>query len=161
MIVNDPATLAEVTALVRRYEQALGDNDIATLDAMFWQSDRVIRFGVGECLYGTAEILAFRNILSSEVGSLDATSIRSGGYVMETLTASVWCLLTTSDFSECVLKAVNLGDDTDTTGCVAGGLAGVLYGLEAIPSEWISALPRKDDLRGLFDRFLKLTGTSS
>ena len=60
MIVNDPATLAEVTALVLRYEQALGDNDIATLDAMFWQSDRVIRFGVGECLYGTAEILAFR-----------------------------------------------------------------------------------------------------
>ena len=60
MTINDPDTLAEVTALVERYERALGDNDIATLDAMFWQSDRVIRFGVGESLYGIAEILAFR-----------------------------------------------------------------------------------------------------
>ncbi len=60
MTIDDPAVLAEVTALVEAYERALAANDIATLDAMFWQSDRVIRFGVGERLYGTAEILAFR-----------------------------------------------------------------------------------------------------
>lgn len=60
MIIDDPATLAEVTALVDRYEQALGTNDIETLDAMFWQSERAVRFGVGECLYGIDEILAFR-----------------------------------------------------------------------------------------------------
>ncbi|HEY1048563.1 MAG TPA: ADP-ribosylglycohydrolase family protein, partial [Prosthecobacter sp.] len=70
--------------------------------------------------------------------------------------ASLWCLLTTNNFSDCVLKAVNLGSDTDTTGCVAGGLAGVVYGLDAIPSEWRLALPRQDDLRDLFQRF---TGT--
>jgi len=80
--------------------------------------------------------------------------IESGGYVIDTLTASIWCLLTTSCFSKCVLKAVNLGDDTDTTGCVAGGLAGVFYGVEAIPAEWISFLPRQDDLRNLFQKFI-------
>jgi ADP-ribosylglycohydrolase len=54
-----------------------------------------------------------------------------------------------------VLSAVNLGEDTDTTGCVAGGLAGVLHGIESIPQDWLDALPRQDDLRELFDRFIK------
>ena len=60
MEINNPAVLAEVTDLVDRYERALGDNDIETLDAMFWQSPHALRYGVGECLYGIEEILAFR-----------------------------------------------------------------------------------------------------
>ncbi|MCW2351268.1 MULTISPECIES: oxalurate catabolism protein HpxZ [unclassified Sphingobium] len=60
MEINKAAILAEVTALVDRYERALGDNDIAMLDGMFWQSPRAVRYGVGECLYGIEEILAFR-----------------------------------------------------------------------------------------------------
>ena len=55
--------------------------------------------------------------------------IPSGGHVVDTLTASLWCLLTSSDFAQTVLKAVNLGGDTDTTGIAAGGLAGVRYGI--------------------------------
>jgi ADP-ribosyl-[dinitrogen reductase] hydrolase len=43
---------------------------------------------------------------------------------------AIWCLLTTTSYSEAVLKAVNLGRDTDTTGAVTGGLAGLLYGFE-------------------------------
>lgn len=66
--------------------------------------------------------------------------IRSGGYVMETLEAAVWCLLQGGTFAEIVLRAVNLGEDTDTTGCVAGGLAGVWQGLDAIPCAWRSEL---------------------
>ena len=83
-----------------------------------------------------------------------AERIGSSGYVLDTLTASIWCLLTTETFSECVLKAVNLGSDTDTTGCVAGGLAGVYYGLEAIPAEWLAILARKVDVSRLFNRFV-------
>jgi hypothetical protein len=60
VIIDDTETLAEVSALVARYEQALGENDIATLDGMFWRSEQVVRFGVGENLYGEAEIAAFR-----------------------------------------------------------------------------------------------------
>ena len=71
-------------------------------------------------------------------------NIKSSGYVVDTLEASVWCFLNTDNYKDCVLKAVNLGDDTDTVGAVAGGLAGLYYGLEAIPENWIEILPRKD-----------------
>ncbi len=100
------------------------------------------------------EWMAFANVLDPGLPVFPEREIRSGGYVMETLTASLWCLLTTDNFSDCVLKAVNLGSDTDTTGCVAGGLAGVYYGVEAIPRDWLDALARKDDVANLFTRFL-------
>lgn len=85
------------------------------------------------------------NKSSSEAGG-------SSGYVWDTYNAAVWCLEHTNSYHECVLAAVNLGDDTDTTSCVAGGLAGVLYGYEAIPAEWIAVLRGKDIIDAcLFD----------
>lgn len=60
MLVNDPATLAEVEAVFARYEAALVGNDVEVLDALFWQDARVIRYGITENLHGAAEILAFR-----------------------------------------------------------------------------------------------------
>jgi ADP-ribosyl-[dinitrogen reductase] hydrolase len=99
------------------------------------------------------ELGHFRTLMQPSLQDLPESQIGSGGYVLDTLTASLWCLLTTSSFAECVLKAVNLGDDTDTTGCVAGGLAGAYYGLEAIPPEWWGGLPRQGDLASLFQRF--------
>ena len=58
--VNDPQTLAEVTAAFDRYERALVTNDVATLDELFWDSPHTLRHGVGESLHGHAEIAAFR-----------------------------------------------------------------------------------------------------
>jgi len=60
MMIDEPETHAEIAALVERYEDALDRNDIGALDAMFWHSPQVVRFGVGENLYGEAEIAAFR-----------------------------------------------------------------------------------------------------
>ena len=68
--------------------------------------------------------------------------ISSSAYVVSTLEAALWCLGTTSSYEECVLEAVNLGGDTDTVACVAGAFAGIVYGKDAIPEEWL------DDLRG-------------
>ncbi|HOH47248.1 MAG TPA: ADP-ribosylglycohydrolase family protein [Candidatus Cloacimonadota bacterium] len=70
--------------------------------------------------------------------------LSSGGYVIHTLEAALWCLLTSSDYKETVLKAVNLGDDTDTTAAVGGGLAALLWGWESIPAEWIDALKKPE-----------------
>lgn len=60
MIVNDPAVLAEVTALVDAYEVALMTNDVEALDGAFWASPHTVRLGVAENLWGFAEIAAFR-----------------------------------------------------------------------------------------------------
>lgn len=70
--------------------------------------------------------------------------IRSSGYVVDTLEAATWCFLTSSSYKECVLKAVNLGDDTDTVAAVAGGMAGCFYGYEEILEEWISVIPKRE-----------------
>lgn len=60
MDVNDPAVHAEVSAIFAVYEKALVENDVATLDALFWASPHTIRYGGGENLYGYGEIQAFR-----------------------------------------------------------------------------------------------------
>lgn len=60
MQINDPATLAEVTAAFARYERALVSNDVATLDALFWRSPHTLRYGIGENLHGHDEIAAYR-----------------------------------------------------------------------------------------------------
>lgn len=78
--------------------------------------------------------------------------IASSGYVVHTLEAAFWCFLTTDTYAEAVLKAVNLGSDTDTTACVTGGLAGLYYGASSIPEKWVNALARKDEIVDLANR---------
>lgn len=81
MVVNDPETLAEVEAVFKRYETALVTNDVETLDELFWQDERTIRYGGGENLYGVSEILAFRKGRSAAglERDLDRTVITSFG----------------------------------------------------------------------------------
>lgn len=76
--------------------------------------------------------------------SLDESEIRSTGFIIDTFEAAVWAVATTDSYRDAVLKAVNLGDDTDTVAAVAGGLAGILYGMEGIPAEWVAQLRGKD-----------------
>ena len=61
--------------------------------------------------------------------------IKSGGYVVNTLHAALWSNLTTNSFESAVLKACNLGDDADTTGAVAGQIAGAMCGYSNIPQD--------------------------
>lgn len=79
--------------------------------------------------------------------------IKSSGYVVDTLEAAIWCLLNTDNYCECVLKAVNLGEDTDTVGAITGGLAGLLYGLKNIPPLWIKELQRIEYIEQLCNDF--------
>jgi ADP-ribosylglycohydrolase len=81
--------------------------------------------------------------------------ISSTGYVVDTLEAAIWCLMTTDSYTECVLKAVNLGEDTDTVAAVAGGLAGALYGYEAIPESWRNTLIKRDFIEEMCERAQK------
>jgi hypothetical protein len=81
MLINDPAVLAEVQAAFDAYERALMDNDLDALDALFWSSDRTVRFGPGQNLYGIEAIAAFRvaRVGGSPPRSISNTIITSFG----------------------------------------------------------------------------------
>lgn len=93
-----------------------------------------------------------------EFKNIELKDIRSTGYVIDTLEASLWCIFNTTSYKDAVLKAVNLGDDTDTVGAITGGLAGIIYGYDTIPSKWIDTLARKDDIIGLGEKLDSIYG---
>ena len=102
--------------------------------------------------FNPKEIQLFDRILKNDISKYPEVEISSGGYVLHSLEASLWCFLNSESYSEAVLKAVNLGEDTDTTGAITGGLAGIYYGFEAIPEEWVEALARKEDIEKLCEK---------
>lgn len=95
----------------------------------------------------------FGALMRGTLAEAPADRIRGSGYVVPTLEAAVWALVTTRTYHDCVLRGINLGEDTDTVGAVAGGMAGVAYGIEGIPVEWIDALARRDELLAIAQRF--------
>ncbi|MBR5519346.1 MAG: ADP-ribosylglycohydrolase family protein, partial [Clostridia bacterium] len=103
-------------------------------------------------LNACTEFTPYERIFKSNFATLAREEIKSSGYVVDTLEAALWCVLTSANYRDCVLKAVNLGDDTDTVAAVAGGLAGALYGYDAIPAEWLDKLKRRDYMEEMCDR---------
>ncbi len=98
------------------------------------------------------ELKVFDRILLHQIHQYYESEIFSSGYVIHSLEASLWCVLTCQSYEETVLKAVNLGGDTDTTAAIAGGLAGIIYGWEQIPEKWQTQLVRKDDIFALSEK---------
>ena len=93
----------------------------------------------------SAELMHYVSLFDiNEFACVSADDICGSGYVVDSLEAAVWCLITTDTFKECLLKAVNLGDDTDTVAAIAGGLAGLFYGYENIPEEWLAVIQRRE-----------------
>ena len=90
-----------------------------------------------------------------ELETCTRAEISSGGYVVHTLEAALWCLLKTENYRDCVLTAVNLGSDTDTTGAVAGGLAGIYYGIggeKGIPEAWLDKLAAMQQIKDIIEK---------
>ena len=94
----------------------------------------------------------FARIFDENFANLTVDEIKSTGYVVDSLEAAIWCLLNTDNYKDCVLKAVNLGGDTDTIAAIAGGLAGLMYGYESIPEEWLDTLIKREEIEELCER---------
>lgn len=120
-------------------------------------------FARGVPFISTETLAKFVRILKNDISTLPVEEIRSSGFVIDTLEAAFWCFLTTANYKDAVLKAVNLGDDTDTTGAVTGALAGLAYGLDSIPKAWLDQLAAYDEVRRIavkmprWDYFRKTT----
>ncbi len=88
-------------------------------------------------------------IAAGSYRALERPQVRSSGYVIDTLEAALWCIVRHDNFRDTVLEAVNLGDDTDTVGAVAGQMAGALHGLVSIPPEWVRGIARSGEIMKL------------
>lgn len=103
---------------------------------------------------GQPELVHYKRLFEKTFIITPRNAIKSGGYIVHTLEAAVSCLLTTNSYKDAVLKAVNLGDDTDTVAAVTGGLAGVLYGYDAIPEEWRNTLIKREYIENLCEQII-------
>lgn len=93
-----------------------------------------------------------RNIADCGYRSKGADEIRGTLHVVDCLEAALWCFDRSDSFSEAVLMAVNLGDDTDTTAAVCGQLAGAFWGASAIPEQWLAELAWAERISEIADR---------
>ena len=96
---------------------------------------------------------AYERLFDKNFAALPEDEIKSSSYVVDTLEAAVWCLLNTNNYRDALLKAVNLGRDTDTVGAVTGSLAGLYYGIENIPADWLKVLKKRTYLENMAEKF--------
>lgn len=92
-----------------------------------------------------------------KAATIGRADVRSGGYVLHTLGAAFWAFVNHDSFEDVVVAAVNLGGDADSSGAVAGALAGACYGASAIPERWLAVLQSRQELTDLADRLLELS----
>ncbi|MEM0994295.1 MAG: ADP-ribosylglycohydrolase family protein [Bacteroidota bacterium] len=101
----------------------------------------------------SSELQLLKRITQGDIANAAVETIKSDGYVVHSLEASIWCLMNHHTYVETVLAAVNLGEDTDTTAAIVGALAGALYGIAQIPEEWLSTIVNVKDIEDLCKRF--------
>ena len=95
----------------------------------------------------------YKRILQGNIKYTPREKISSDGVTRDTLEAALWSFMNNTDYSSTVLTAINLGEDTDTVAAVAGGLAGIHYGKENIPQEWLKYVKRLDYIQKLCDEY--------
>ncbi len=107
-------------------------------------------------MFQNKTIEQYDRILKNYIYELKEDNISSSGYVVSTLEASLWLFLNSNDYNETILKAVNLGDDTDTVAACTGGLLGIYYGIDNIREEWIYTLKNINLIYELCDKYNKV-----
>ncbi|TGN27761.1 ADP-ribosylglycohydrolase family protein [Empedobacter tilapiae] len=141
-----------VLACIYYIEFALNVLDSENLEEAYLNTNFWLKLFLEENEIYKNEFQYFERILNGKLIDLKEDEIKSTGYVIDSLEASIWCLLNTNSYKDCVLKAVNLGHDTDTIACIAGGIAGIYYDIETIPTNWIEKLARVDDILHLAEQ---------
>jgi len=95
-------------------------------------------------------------IASGSFKKRNPPDICGSGYVVKSLEAALWAFHNSASFMEGCLKAVNLGDDADTTGAVYGQLAGAHYGLELIPKSWREKIARRVQIESMAEEIYQI-----
>lgn len=107
--------------------------------------------------YSDEAIAAYKRILKNNIKEYPLNEIKSSGYVVDTLECSLWILLNSKSYKEAIIASTNIGEDTDTIGAITGSMAGIIYGYNSIPIDWLGELKKKDYLIELALEFEKIT----
>ena len=97
----------------------------------------------------------YTRILDEQIEVQILDNIKSSGYIVDTLECAMWIFMNAQHYKEAIIASTNIGGDTDTIGAIVGSMAGIYYGFESIPSNWLDKVQRKDYLIELVDRFEK------
>lgn len=98
-------------------------------------------------------IRRYERVLKNNINSYSLDEIKSTGFIVNTLEATLWVLLNTDSYNQAIIKAINLGNDTDTVGACVGGLAGIYYGQDSINQNWKNDLLKYDYINNLCNKF--------
>ncbi len=104
--------------------------------------------------------LLTREIVEVAKGSFkrrNPPEIKGSGYVVKTLEAALWSFYHSDSFKEGCLKAVNLGDDSDTTGAIYGQIAGTFYGLNSIPKSWREKIAHRNLIESMAEKIFRFS----
>ncbi|MBO5476886.1 MAG: ADP-ribosylglycohydrolase family protein [Clostridia bacterium] len=104
-------------------------------------------------MFSTESKERYARILENDISKYEMNDIKSSGYIVDTLEATFWSLMTTQSYNKAVIKAINLGEDTDTVGACVGALAGIYYGIESINENWKNDLIKYDYIEELCNKF--------
>ena len=104
-------------------------------------------------MFSENEVNEYRRILKENVNNYHIDDIKSTGYVVYSLETALWVILNTNSFNEVIIKAINLGEDTDTIGAITGSMAGILYGYDKINNSWLEKLKNKEYISDLIEKF--------
>ncbi|EJF10004.1 ADP-ribosylation/crystallin J1 [Pontibacter sp. BAB1700] len=119
----------------------------------YWQSNKIVRDHLLYLRVPEDEMQHFNRILDGRIYELAMSEIYSGGYVVETLEAALYCLLNCDTLEAVAENCIRLGSDTDTVSAVASGLQGLLLtSKEEIPADWLAHLARRQDIEALAAR---------
>jgi ADP-ribosyl-[dinitrogen reductase] hydrolase len=121
----------------------------------FENTQNTVRDYINSTSCNNDEKALFLRLFYDKIHLLDEYEVFSSAYVVHTLEASTWSFLNTNCYEEAILKAINLGHDTDTTGSVAGALAGVYYGKKNIAMHLCNKILRANEIENLAERFYK------
>jgi ADP-ribosylglycohydrolase len=152
----DYETIENVSALTHAHEisriacvlyieiaKSMLENDLEIKEHIELSCDKIKEY------YKDSPVLnRFRRIFTN-----DLDDVRGRGFVVGSLECVIHCLLNTDNYEDAVLKAVNFGEDTDTTAAICGGLAGIYYGFDEIPIHWIESINKIDEVLSLCEKY--------
>lgn len=104
-------------------------------------------------IFSKETVDCYERILKGDITELTIDDIHSSAYVVDSLETALWCLLQSSNYKECVIATTNIGGATSSIGAVAGSLAGIFYGYENIPKNYLEDLRKRDYLAEVCDSY--------